>query len=217
MAVPPCIAPSQITGVVLAGGLGTRMGGVDKGLEMLNGICLAQHVLRRLQLQAGPCCISANRHLEEYTRFGVPVLPDTVPDFAGPLAGVLAALQYCETPYLAAVPCDVPFFPDTLIARLSQALVDSGASAAVAVAMQADAAGAQDADGGGGGPVWRRQPTLCLVRSDLRTALEQFMAGGGRKAGAWLTAIGAVSVRFEDGVTAFANVNTAQQLQTLRS
>lgn len=215
MAVPPCIAPSQITGVVLAGGLGTRMGGVDKGLQMLNGVCLAQHTLRRLQSQAGPCCISANRHLEDYARFGVPVLTDTVPDFAGPLAGLLAALQYCETPYLVSVPCDVPWFPEALVARLSQALADSGASAAVAVAMQADADGAEGGDGGG--PVWRRQPTLCLVRSDLRTALKQFMAGGGRKAGAWLTAIGAVSVRFEDGAKAFANVNTAQQLQTLRS
>ena len=207
MAVTPFIAASQITGVVLAGGLGTRMGGVDKGLEMLNGICLAQHALRRLQSQAGPCCISANRQLEEYARFGVPVLPDSVPDFAGPLAGLLAALQYCATPYLASVPCDVPWFPDTLVARLSQALADSGASAAVAVAMQAD---------GDDAHVWRTQPTFCLVRSDLRTALEQFMADGGRKAGAWLAELGAVPVRFEDGARAFANANTPQQLQALR-
>ena len=217
MAVSAFIHPSQITGVVLAGGLGTRMGGLDKGLQLLNGICLAEHALRRLQLQVGHCCISANRHLEDYARFGVPVLPDTAPDFPGPLAGLLSALQHCETSYLAVVPCDVPFFPDTLVAKLSQALVDSGASAAVAVAMQADAEGAQAADECDGIPVWRRQPTLCLVRSDLRTTLEQFMAHGGRKAGAWLTAIGAVSVRFEDGVQAFANVNTVKQLQTLRS
>lgn len=208
MAVTPCIAPSQITGLVLAGGLGTRMGGVDKGLEMLDGMCLAQHALRRLQLQLGPCCISANRQLEDYAGFGVPVLPDTVPDFAGPLAGLMAALQCCETPYLASVPCDVPWFPDTLVARLSQALADSGASAAVAVALQA---------GADGTPVWRRQPTFCLVRSDLRTALEQFMAHGGRKVGTWLSEQRAVPVRFDDGARAFANANTPQQLQALRS
>lgn len=208
MVIIPSIAPSKITGVVLAGGLGTRMGGADKGLEMLNGISLAQHALRRLQLQVGPCCISANRHLDDYARFGVPVLPDTLPDFAGPLAGLLAALQFCETPYLVSVPCDVPWFPGTLVARLSQALVGSGASAAVAVTMQTGADGTS---------VWRRQPTLCLVRADLRTALEQFMAGGGRKAGAWLSEQGAVPVRFEDGARAFANANTPQQLQALRS
>ena len=217
MAAPPSIPLSQITGVVLAGGLGTRMGGVDKGLDILNGLRLAEHALRRLQSQTGHCCISANRHLEDYAQFGVPVLSDTVPDFAGPLAGLLAALQHCETPYLAVVPCDVPFFPDTLIARLSQAIVESGASASVAVGLQADSDGAEVGDRGTRVPVWRRQPTLCLLRSNLRMTLEQFMANGGRKAGAWLTAIGAVSVRFEDGANAFANVNTAQQLQTLRS
>ena len=110
-AAPGAMAPltrAQITGVVLAGGRGARMGGVDKGLQLYNGVPLALHALHRLQPQVGASLINANRHLEQDRRFGVPVLADTLPDYAGPLAGFVTALGHCETPNLVTVPCDSP-------------------------------------------------------------------------------------------------------------
>ena len=116
------IAREQITGLVLAGGRGSRMGGVDKGLQSYHGVPLALHALLRLAPQVGSAMINANRNLAAYESFGVPVWPDALPDFAGPLAGFLAGLEHCETPYLVTLPCDSPLFPEDLVARLAQAL-----------------------------------------------------------------------------------------------
>jgi molybdopterin-guanine dinucleotide biosynthesis protein A len=118
------IHAEAITGLILAGGRGSRMGGVDKGLQNFNGVPLALHTLMRLSPQVGEVMVNANRNLAAYEAFGVPVWPDStgLGEFAGPLAGFLTGLERCETPYLLTVPCDTPLFPDDLVARLAQAL-----------------------------------------------------------------------------------------------
>jgi len=126
------IAREDITGLVLAGGRGSRMGGVDKGLQNHNGVPLALHALLRLQPQVGETMINANRNLGAYESMGVPVWPDAQSDFPGPLAGVLVGLERCETPYLVTVPCDTPNFPLDLVERLARALDAEGADLAMA-------------------------------------------------------------------------------------
>jgi molybdopterin-guanine dinucleotide biosynthesis protein A len=201
------IDPAHITGVVLAGGRGTRMGGLDKGLQLFEGLPLAQQALQRLQKQVGPTMINANRHLDQYRAFGVPVWPDVLPGYAGPLAGFVTALQHCHTPYLVTVPCDTPRFPTDLVQQLALALVR--ADSVIAVASTLD-------EGEDGQSVWRPQPVFCLLHTRLRTSLEQFTARGGRKVEAWTAQHNAVHVPF-DNPPAFFNVNTLAQLQALRS
>jgi len=205
--VRSAIAPTQITGVVLAGGRGTRMGGIDKGLQTFNGLPMAQHALLRLQAQVGACLINANRNLERYHTFGVPVHRDSVPDFAGPLAGFVSALEHCTTPYLATVPCDSPLFPADLVARLARALEQARADIAVA--------SIQEQDRRDGQWRWRAQPVFCLLRTSLLPDLREFLAGGGRKIDAWIGRHANVAVPFEDA-RAFANANTLAELQTLQ-
>ena len=123
------IARDDVTGLVLAGGRGTRMGGVDKGLQSHLGMPLALHALLRLTPQVGHVMINANRNLGAYESMGVPVWPDTIPDYAGPLAGFLTGLERCETPYLVVVPCDTPLFPEDLVERLTAAFADADAFA----------------------------------------------------------------------------------------
>ena len=124
----------DMTGLILAGGRGSRMGGVDKGLQNHRGVPLALHALLRLGPQVGHAMINANRNLGAYESFGVPVWPDPVEDFAGPLAGFLAGLEHCETPLLLTVPCDTPNFPEDLAARLASALAAEQAELASAAA-----------------------------------------------------------------------------------
>ena len=201
------IAPAQISGVVLAGGRGARMGGVDKGLQAFNAMPLAQHALLRLQGQVGASLINANRNLERYQAFAVPVHRDSVPDFAGPLAGFVSALEHCTTPYLATVPCDSPLFPLDLVARLAHALEQARADIAVA--------SIQELDRRDGRWRWRAQPVFCLLRTSLLPDLREFLAGGGRKIDAWIARHANVAVPFEDA-RAFANANTLAELQTLQ-
>jgi molybdopterin-guanine dinucleotide biosynthesis protein A len=183
-----------ITGLVLAGGRGTRMGGVDKGLQNFHGQPLAQHALERLRPQVGNLMLSANRHLADYAAFGVPVWPDADAEFAGPLAGMLAGLAHCPTPYLATVPCDAPLFPLDLVARL--AAVDADIVVATAT----------DTDG-----IQRPQPVFCLLRTDLHASLAQFLAAGGRKVGQWMAQHQCVRVAFGEA-QAFFNANTLVEL-----
>jgi molybdenum cofactor guanylyltransferase len=201
------IAPAEITGVVLAGGRGSRMGGLDKGLQLYGGAPLAQHCLHRLQAQVGPTMVNANRNLAQYQGFGVPVVSDTVPDFAGPLAGFITALENCQTPYLMTVPCDTPQFPTDLVARLAASLAQNDADIAMASAME------RQADGS---PVWYRQPVFCLLRCSLLPNLRSFVADGGRKIGAWTAQQHTVQVEFNEP-GAFANANTLAQLQALQT
>ena len=195
------IERSQITGLILAGGRGSRMGGVDKGLQSHHGLPMAMHALLRLAPQVGEIMINANRNLGAYESMGVPVWPDALPDYAGPLAGFLAGLERCETPYIVTVPCDSPLFPDDLVARLAQALE----------AQDADIAMAATTEEG------RRQvqPVFCLMKTELLESLVRFTQDGQRKIDKWTALHRCVDVPFDDA-QAFANANTLAELQQLQ-
>lgn len=195
------IAPELITGLVLAGGRGSRMGGVDKGLQSHHGLPLAMHALLRLSPQVGHAMINANRNLAAYEAMGVPVWPDALPDFAGPLAGFLAGLEQCETPYLATVPCDSPLFPTDLVARLAAALEDGDAEIAMASTLE---------DG-----VPQVQPVFCLMKATLLDSLVRYTRDGGRKIDRWTAQHACVTVPFDDA-RAFFNANTLAELQQLQ-
>ena len=205
------ISPTDITGLVLAGGQGTRMGGADKGLQLLGDMPLAWHALHRLQPQVGHVLINANRNRAAYEAFGVPVCEDTVPGFAGPLAGFLAGLAQCRTPWLLTVPCDTPLFPTDLAARLATAAAEEQADIALPLAPGSDDA---DADA----PL-RPQPVFCLLRTSLHDSLASFIAGGGRKVGAWAAQHRCARVPFNqpgDNPRAFFNANTIDELRRLQ-
>lgn len=197
-------AREDITGLVLAGGRGSRMGGVDKGLQHHAGQPLAAHALQRLRPQVGALMISANRHLADYAALGVPVWPDTLPDQPGPLAGLLAGLRRCSTPWMASVPCDCPHFPADLVARLAAAREAEGTALAVAAT--------RDDAGGDGG--LRLHPVFCLLGRDLATSLEASLRAGERRVAHWVAQQGASVVCFDDA-TAFVNVNTPADLRRL--
>jgi molybdopterin-guanine dinucleotide biosynthesis protein A len=196
------ISPEQITGVVLAGGRGSRMGGADKGLQNHRGLPLALHALLRLQPQVGRVMINANRNLAAYGSMGVPVWPDPLADHPGPLAGLLAGLAHCETPYLVTVPCDSPNFPVDLVARLAAALREADAEIAMAVTREHGAL--------------RTQPVFCLLKSSLSESLLAFLNGGQRKIDRWTALHRVVEVLFEDAA-AFFNANTLAELQQLQA
>lgn len=195
------IERSLITGLVLAGGRGSRMGGVDKGLQPYRGMPLARQALQRLAPQVARTMINANRHLDAYADFGVPVCADNLADYPGPLAGFLAGLVRCETPWLVTVPCDSPRFPLDLVERLAAAA--AGAEAEIALAATRE-------DG-----VIQPQPVFCLLRTDLRASLERFIAGGRRKIDRWTAQHRCATVVFDDR-EAFANANTQDELERLQ-
>jgi molybdopterin-guanine dinucleotide biosynthesis protein A len=195
------IPHEDITGLVLAGGRGSRMGGVDKGLQNHRGMALALHALMRLQPQVGTAMINANRNLGAYEAMGVPVWPDAMPDYPGPLAGLLTGLEHCETPFLASVPCDTPNFPTDLVARLAAALVQADAEIAMAAAAEHGAL--------------RTQPVFCLLKADLLGSLVHFLQGGQRKIDLWTAQHRCVVVEFDDP-QAFFNVNTLAELLQLQ-
>jgi len=203
-------ASALVTGLILAGGEGRRMGGADKGLQPFQGQTLAAQTLQRLRQGAGVggVMVSANRNLAAYQALGLPVVPDTLPDSAGPLAGFLAGLRACPTPWLLTVPWDTPRLPLDLAQRLSQAV----AGAAADMAMVCAPANASP------GAALRRQPTFCLLRTDLANHLGHFLAAGGRRVGAWAAQHRVVDVAFNacgDDPLAFFNANTPQDLQFL--
>ncbi|MBO1112254.1 molybdenum cofactor guanylyltransferase MobA [Bordetella petrii] len=194
------IDKTDITGLILAGGRGSRMGGVDKGLQNYQGIPMAMHALLRLSPQVGQAMINANRNLGAYEAMGVPVWPDTLPDFAGPLAGLAAGLERCETRYLATVPCDSPRFPLDLVERLAGELAGHDADIAMAATLQ-------------NGQL-RTQPVFCLMKTSLLPSLLAFLQSGQRKIDAWTAMHRCVEVRFDDA-PAFAGANTLAELQQL--
>ncbi|CAM5782264.1 molybdenum cofactor guanylyltransferase MobA [Rhizobacter fulvus] len=195
------IDKNDITGLILAGGRGSRMGGVDKGLQNHHGVPLAMHALMRLSPQVGEILINANRNLGAYESMGVPVWPDTLSDYAGPLAGFLTGLERCETPYLVTVPCDSPLFPTDLVARLAQALESNDAEIAMAATLE---------DG-----ALQVQPVFCLMKSDVLESLVRFTQSGQRKIDKWTAGLRCVEVPFDDP-HAFANANTPDELKALQ-
>jgi molybdopterin-guanine dinucleotide biosynthesis protein A len=205
------IEPQDITGLILAGGRGSRMGGVDKGLQNFNGIPLALHTLMRLGPQVESVMVNANRNLSAYESFGAAVWPDASADFAGPLSGFLVALERAETPYVLTVPCDTPRLPLDLAKRLAEALVREDADIAMAAAPETDEHGQTQI---------RTQPVFCLMKIELSESLVKFTHAGGRKIDAWTAQHNTVVVPFDapsDDPLAFANVNTLNELQALEN
>lgn len=206
------IDPQDITGLVLAGGRGTRMGGVDKGLQNFRGLPLALNALIRLQLQVGHTLVNANRNLSAYEAFGAPVWPDGIADYAGPLAGFLTGLERCETSWLLTVPCDTPLFPHDLAARLAAAADAASADIAMAAAPETDATT--------GTTTVRSQPVFCLLRVSLLESLVQFTHAGGRKIDRWTDQHACAVVPFDqpgDDPLAFRNANTPAELHALEA
>jgi molybdopterin-guanine dinucleotide biosynthesis protein A len=193
----------NITGVMLAGGQGARMGGVDKGLVLLGeNKPLAQWVLERFAPQVDALCINANRNLARYAALGAPfaatAFPDRVPGFAGPLAGIHAALSQAQTPFVASAPCDSPFLPRDLVCRLWQALNTHDADLAVA----------RDKT--------RVHPVFCLYRRALLPGLEDFLKGRERRITAWHQQLRGVEVCFDEA-DAFCNLNTPEELERMQA
>jgi molybdopterin-guanine dinucleotide biosynthesis protein A len=186
----------KITGLILAGGLGRRMGGRDKGLQSFRGKPLAAWAIERLAPQVDTLLVNANQNPDAYTAFGHPVVTDRIGGFAGPLAGVHAGLSICETPLLLSAPCDSPFLPDDLAARLRAALEAADAEIAVARTGQ------------------RRHSVFALLRRETLASLTAFLAAGGRKVEAWHATLRTAEAPFADE-HAFANINTLEELGQL--
>jgi molybdopterin-guanine dinucleotide biosynthesis protein A len=185
---------SSVTGLILAGGKGSRMGGVDKGLQAFRGKRLVDHVYERFAPQVGGVIINANQNHEEYKTFGVRVVSDAIGGYAGPLAGLHAGLSVSKRPFLASVPCDSPFLPVDLIERLYQRLDETGAELAVAKTGE------------------QPHPVFSLMRRGVLDHLAEFLKGGGRKIDAWYATLNVVEVAFDDEAEAFSNFNTLEEL-----
>lgn len=193
------IPSEQITAVILAGGLGSRMGGVDKGLQQFRHAPLALHALLRIQPQVGEVLLNANRNIGVYEGFGIPVICDQIPDYAGPLAGMHAALSTSSLPFVVTVPCDVPLFPEDLVDKLSQPFEENPELLLTVVRTPSG-----------------DQPVFCMIRIEALASLEEFMRQGKRKIDAWYANIPHAKVLF-DSEQAFHNVNTIQELKSLES
>lgn len=192
------IDSSNITGLILAGGRGSRMGGVDKGLQTFRGAPMALHVIMRLSPQVGPLIINANQNIGPYEGFGFPVWPDQMGGFEGPLAGLQTGLSHCDTDYLVTAPCDSPFLPENLVEKLAEALLAQDAELAVAVT--------EDEDGR------QAHPVFCLMKAAVLTSLTGFLQEGGRKIDKWYRSLRFVEVVFADSA-AFRNINTVDELR----
>lgn len=185
----PGIARDRVTGLVLAGGRGTRMGGVDKGLVALAGRPMVAHVLAALEPQTGTIVINANRHQAQYASFGWSVVADRLDGFPGPLAGFAAGMEASTTDYVVTAPCDAPRLPPDLVRRLGQRLVAESAQVCVAH------------DG------IRLQPVFALLARDLLSSLSEYLAGGGAKIDRWFGQLRMAQCDFSDQPDAFVNVN----------
>ncbi len=194
----------NITALVLAGGRGSRMGSVDKGLQPFNGLPMVVHVLARLAPQVDAVIINANRSVDEYAAIGdsqggCRVIPDAIDGFAGPLAGLQVGLLNATTPLVMTAPCDSPFLPLDLVARLFTALEKANADLAVAKTFD------------------QVHPVFCLVKRDLEPHLRAFLETGQRKIDKWYASLNVVEVSFDDAASAFENINTLADLQKLES
>ena len=190
---------SPITGVILAGGQGRRMGGVDKGLKLLRGKPMVEWVIGRFAPQVDEVLINANQNIEVYARLGHRVIPDEISGFAGPLAGLHRGLSEAAHELVATAPCDSPFLPRDLITRLRDALDREHAE--LAVARTGD----------------QPHPVFCLCRKSVLASLTQFLDGGGRKIDAWYAKLKIVEVLFDDQASAFSNINTEEELRAFES
>jgi molybdenum cofactor guanylyltransferase len=182
-----------VSGIVLAGGQGRRMGGVDKGLQLLRGKPMIEWVLARLAPQVSELIVNANQNIPRYEAYGHRVVPDEIAGFAGPLAGLHAGLKAAAGPLVVTVPCDSPFLPADLVLRLKNSLGENH----LAVARTGD----------------QPHPVFALMKRQVRESLEAFLASGGRKIDAWYAALKVVEVSFDDEADAFRNINTLEELR----
>jgi molybdopterin-guanine dinucleotide biosynthesis protein A len=187
----------DVTGLVLAGGMGRRMGGVDKGLVLLDRRPMVTHVIDRLTPQVGAIVLNANQNVDRYAALGYPVVSDTIGGFAGPLAGLHAGMSAAATPYVVTSPCDSPLLPLDLVARLSKGLEAASAQLAVAHTFA------------------QPHPVFALVSRDVLPHLTAFLEGGGRKIDAWYATLRIAPVQFDDCEDAFRNINTPDELAAL--
>ena len=187
----------KITALILAGGRGSRMGSVDKGLQLFNGKPMVAQVLERLAPQVNEVIINANRSLDAYTAFGYRVIPDVIDGFVGPLAGLQVGLLHAAHPLVVTAPCDSPFLPLDLVARLLAALQNNQADLAVAKTFE------------------QVHPVFCLVKRDLEPHLRSFLETGQRKIDKWYETLNVVEVSFDDVESAFMNINTREELNRL--
>ena len=194
------IHSEQITGLILAGGRAQRMGGIDKGLIPFHGKPLIESAISRLKPQVSSIIINANRNITKYAHYGYPVIMDETPDFSGPLAGFSIGLKHCKTPYLLTAPCDSPLLPNNLAEKMVIELEVNNLDLVYASSIE-------------GGKVWA-QPVFCLMRSNLQDSLNIFLSKGDLKIDRWFKDLKSGTTVFED-VTAFANVNTPQELENL--
>lgn len=185
----------NITGVILAGGQGSRLGHQDKGLVQLAGCPLIEHVIDNLSPQVATLLISANRNLDRYQDYHYPVITDQSDEFQGPLAGIASALHYTKTPYLLTAPCDSPNPPADIAQRLCSVLLENDADLAVADDGQ------------------RIHPVFCLMKASVEPSLQKQLAQGERKIDLWFSKIKTVTCDFSDQAEAFKNINTLEELQ----
>ena len=187
------------TGVILAGGRATRMGGVDKGLVSIGGRPMIAWVIDALRRQVRDILINANRNLNEYATFGAAVIADASNDFPGPLAGMLAGMRAARTPFIVVVPCDSPLVHGALAERLLAPLIEGRSRIAVAH------------DG------TRLQPVFAALACDLAVSLAEYMASDGRKIDRWYEQHDYVPVDFSDATESFLNINTPEDQQALET
>lgn len=191
------MAEKQVTAVILAGGRGSRLGGIDKGLIRIAGRELIDYIIEALRPQVSDIVIVANRHRTEYARFGLPVLVDSTPGYQGPLAGLLTALEYSSTPCLLSVPCDAPLLAADYATRMLQAMQQTSANASVAECHN------------------RWQSVNCLVKTSVKESLEQALQHHELAVNTWLKSIGAVSADFSDSPMQFENLNNEADQERL--
>ena len=200
---------NNITGCILAGGQASRMGGVDKGLQMFRGQTLVQYAIKRLQPQVSQLLINANRNSADYALTGLKVVSDT--DYAGmgPLSGFLTGLQHCDTEWLVTVPCDSPFFPLDLVEKLALAATEKQSLLAMAQTPRLS------------DNTWELQPVFCLMHRSLLDSLRNYLQNGGHKISVWAHQQSALALcpftKPSTGPDPFANANTLQELQNLQS
>nr|WP_314955799.1 molybdenum cofactor guanylyltransferase MobA [uncultured Aggregatibacter sp.] len=185
----------SISAVILAGGQAKRMGGVDKGLQLLHSKPLFQFIYDRLHSQVEQVSVNANRNQAIYATAGLPVFSDNIEGFQGPLSGILTALERADTNFVLFVPCDSPFFPDNLLEKLKSAVDFHGVSIAYV----------HDGE--------REHPTFCLMACGLKDKLAAYLAAGERRMLQFMRQNGAVSVDFSENKAAFTNINTLDELQ----
>jgi molybdenum cofactor guanylyltransferase len=187
----------DVTAVILAGGQASRMGGQDKGLLPIQEKSLIEYVLAVIEPQVSQVIISANRHLADYQTYGYPVVKDDNPGYPGPLAGILAAMKHATTPDLICVPCDTPWLPKSLVARLINARTRENADIAIA----------HDGD--------RLQTAHALIPTHLSHSIQAYLDHGKRKLQQWYQHHRWISVDFSDLPNAFTNINTPEEWRRL--